>query len=235
MSLKGIDISNNQGSSFSPQLVNCDFVIMKASEGNYFTDGLMSQFWEQSGAKLKGLYHYSAGGDAEEEAQYFYNVISDKVGSSILALDWESTNNSVFGTSSASTWITTWMNKVKELTGVTPFLYIQGSAISQSTHTPKWIAAWLTGNRSTGDYPTDDEYASLRARYGNAILCQTDVGILNGWSSRLDMDAFYGTEDDWNEYAKGKTPTPGPPTPTPTKKRRKLFYIPNVYKNQYRM
>lgn len=233
-SLKGIDISNNQGSTFSPSLVSCDFVIMKASQGTTFTDGLFETFYSEAGSKLKGAYHYAAGGNAESEAEYFFNIVKSHINDCILALDWEATDNAIFGTSSASSWISSWMNKVKELSGVTPFLYIQGSAIGQSTHTPKWIAAWLTGNRTTGSYPSDEEYESLRAKYGNAVLCQTDVGILNGWSGRLDMDAFYGTETDWKNYASGKeTPDPGP-SPT-TKKKRKLFYIPNVYKNQYRM
>lgn len=86
MSLNGIDVASYQtGIDFGK--VPCDFVIVKATQGtNYRNPAYKSQLENaQKNGKLTGVYHYITGAGAEAESLYFYSVIRDQVGKSIMS------------------------------------------------------------------------------------------------------------------------------------------------------
>ena len=90
--LKGIDISNHQrGIDLSK--IDCDFIIIKATEGKSFVDPSCDRFFQQAlslGKKL-GIYHFANNSDntPEQEADWFINNTKGDIGKAIPVLDWE--------------------------------------------------------------------------------------------------------------------------------------------------
>lgn len=79
--MNGIDISNWQN-GINLAAVPFDFVICKATEGTrYVSPDCDRQIQQAVGlGKLVGVYHYVNGGDAEAEAEYFYEHCKGYVG-----------------------------------------------------------------------------------------------------------------------------------------------------------
>lgn len=98
MSMNGIDISAWQrGINLSN--VPFDFVIVKATEGTKYINGVCDSHCEDAIhlRKCFGVYHYANGGDYKQEADFFLEKVKKYVGKALLVLDWESQNNPQFG------------------------------------------------------------------------------------------------------------------------------------------
>ena len=76
MALNGIDISGWQEGIDLSQ-VPADFVIMKATEGNWLISNDCDRQYQQAKAagRCLGVYHYANGGDAKAEADFFLNTV----------------------------------------------------------------------------------------------------------------------------------------------------------------
>ena len=89
--LKGIDISHHQ-KGLDLSKIDCDFVIIKATEGIGYVDECCDGFFQQGlklGKKL-GFYHFARPvNDAVKEAQFFYNNTKNYFHHAIPVLDWE--------------------------------------------------------------------------------------------------------------------------------------------------
>ena len=121
MSLKGIDISNHQrGIDLSK--IDCDFVIMKATEGKSYVDPSCDTFFQQalSLSKKLGVYHFANNSDntAEQEANWFINNTKGYIGKAIPVLDWEDnvTDN--------VDWALDWLQRVEKAYGTKPLIYM---------------------------------------------------------------------------------------------------------------
>lgn len=93
---KGIDVSHYQGNIDFKKVkaAGYDFVIIKASEGNSYKDGMFETNYKNAVAEgLKvGIYHFgrfSSVADAKAEAKFFLDVIKDKVLTYPAVLDLE--------------------------------------------------------------------------------------------------------------------------------------------------
>ena len=201
MALNGIDISWYQR-GINIAAVPADFVIVKATEGTGYTNPC---FREQADAtlnsgKLLGIYHYISGGNWQAEAEYFVNTVKDYVGRAVLALDFESGDNSAYGDTA---YLQQCAQTVYNLTGVHPLLY--GSqrdygrlaGVSKATNCGLWIAQYPNYTR-TGyqDKPwNEDAYDCAMRQYSSA-------GALPNYGGNLDLDKFYGDRTAWLAYAK---------------------------------
>ena len=96
--MNGIDISNHQ-KGINLSAVPCDFVIIKATQGQSYVSGDYRRQIDQALSlnKLAGIYHYANGVGVEAEAEHFYKNIKPYLGKVILCLDWEGEQNSKFG------------------------------------------------------------------------------------------------------------------------------------------
>ena len=207
MALNGIDISGWQEGIDLSQ-VPADFVIMKATEGNWLISNDCDRQYQQAKAagRCLGVYHYANGGDAKAEADFFLNTVKGYVGEAILALDWESYGNPMFGVDDFN-WCKTWCDYVFDKTGVKPLIYIQKGAMERIRGVGDyglWIAQYAdystTGYQST---PWNE------GAYECVIRQYSSVGRLSGYSGDLDLDKFYGDRNSWNKYvAKSRTDTP---------------------------
>ena len=216
MALNGIDISWYQR-GINIAAVPADFVIVKATEGTWYTNPC---FRTQADAtlnsgKLLGIYHYINGGNAKAEAQYFVNAAKPYIGRAVLALDFESGSNSAYKDAG---YLQVCATEVYALTGIRPLLY--GSQcdygrlaqVSKATNCGLWIAQYAN-NDHTGyqNKPwNEDAYDCAMRQYSSA-------GSLPNYGGNLDLDKFYGDRAAWNKYAQSDHAT-NPPAPKPAPK-----------------
>lgn len=187
-------------------------VVVKATEGVGYVDSSCDAHYQRAKGqgKLLGVYHYARpdlGNSAEAEAEFFVNNIKGYIKEAILVLDWESANKWDTG------WAKRWLDKVKELTGVKPLIYMSSSV----TFAYDWSAV------VAGDY------GLWVANYGNNDGSNHGCPAVGYWgivamhqytSNPLDKDEFFGDANTWKAYAGskgGSTPAPAP-APKPSKK-----------------
>ena len=213
--LNGIDISHWQ-KNINLDVVPCDFVICKATEGTTFVDSTCDRFYQQAkkNGKLLGVYHYADGGDVHKEADFFINNCKNYIGEAILILDWESKGNASFGKNDFN-WVKTWLDYVHAKTGVKPMLYISKSIMNKFTGIGDyglWVAQYANYN------PTGyQEKPWNEGAYKCAMRQYTSSGRLNGYDGNLDLNKFYGDASAWRKYAFSYAHVTTNPV-TPTKK-----------------
>lgn len=218
MALKGIDISKWQ-TGIDLSKIDCDFVIVKATEGIGYVDRKCDSFYQQAkrlGKKL-GFYHFARPrNDAVREAQYFYNNTKNYFGEAIPILDWEAENKSDVA------WAKRWLDEVYILSGVKPVIYMSESvanAYNWSSVANADYGLWVAKYR---DNNPDYNYNMANAgSHPNVkwwkFYCMwqwTSSGRLNGYGGNLDCNVFYGDGTTWDKYA-GKSGTASKPAPAP--------------------
>lgn len=156
-----------------------------------------------------GTYHFAGGTDPRHEAEFFVNVCSPLDENQVLILDWEAQHSDPVG------WCNIFVDRVHELTGIWPIIYMNGStrnAYNWDVVTSKcgvWIA-WYDRNPDL-DLPVQGTY--IMHQY-------TSSGSVPGVSGRVDLDAWYGTVEQFSKYgyhapAPGPHPDPVIPVPQP--------------------
>ena len=208
MALQGIDISSWQ-KGLDITRVPLDFVIVKATQGTKYVNPDCARAVDQAlgAGKMAGVYHYVSGGNAVAEADYFVSQIRGWIGRVVIAIDWESNENSVWGNIG---YLRQVAQRVIDKTGVKPMIYASSSDfpwdLCKSLNLGTWVAQYANMN-PTGyqDKPWNE------TSYGCAIRQYSSSGRLHGWSGNLDLNKFYGDADDWRAYASAN----GKPAPEP--------------------
>ena len=222
MALNGIDIADWQR-GINLSAVPYDFCIVKANEG---TAGNYSTLHEQADAvlangKLLGLYHFARTGDAAAQAQVFVNEIRQYIGKAALFLDWENAGDYDLGVlAQGPGWAKAWLDKVYELTGVRPMIYMSKSVCREYD----WSAVAQNYALWMAQYPNYDDtgYQSnpwtdgggVGAFPGWAIHQYASSGRLPGYDGYLDLDIFYGDAEAWHKFA-AVNGDPSIPAPSP--------------------
>ena len=210
--LKGIDISKWQA-GIDLSKINCDFVIIKATEGKSYVDPSCDRFFQQAlslGKKL-GIYHFANNSDntPEQEADWFINNTKGYIGKAIPVLDWED------NVKSDVAWALKWLQLVEKAYGCKPLIYMSESTVNSydwSSVSNANYGLWVAKYRDkSADYNYDMSLAgkSPSVNYWKfyALWQWTDVGRLNGYSGNLDCDIFYGDANAWDKYIGNETPT----------------------------
>lgn len=204
--IEAIDVSTYQG-TINWAVVNRPIAIIKMSGGDagLYTDSKANAnyYGAKAAGKALGMYHFAGGGNPVNEADFFVAACSPLEAGDVLVLDWEIEHSDPVG------WCTQFVNRVHERTGVWPLFYTNGARLNQYDWSPvrnncgTWVA-W---------YGTDPE-GSLPIQ-GTYIMHQyTSSGSVPGIAGRVDLDAWYGSVEQFNKY--GYHPAaPLPPTPTP--------------------
>ena len=227
MSLKGIDISNHQrGLDLSK--IDCDFVIIKATEGKSHVDQYCDGFFQQAlslGKKL-GVYHFANNSDntAKQEADWFINNTRGYIGKAIPVLDWEDdvTDN--------VPWALEWLQRVGQAYGCKPLIYMSESVVNRYDWSPVANAnygIWVAKYRDNlPDYNYDMSKAgnmpSIKYWSTIALWQWTSTGRLNGWNGNLDCDVFYGDAAAWDKYVGSGSSSNTPSNPTTPQQPQRL-------------
>nr|DAQ26374.1 MAG TPA: hypothetical protein [Caudoviricetes sp.] len=185
----GIDISSHQA-GLNVAALWADFVIVKATEDDgYVNPYMVSQAQATLGAsKRLGFYHFARPGDAAAQARYFVSAVGALRAKATLWLDWEA--NAV---PQGPGWAKTFLDTVRSLTGSTPGIYMNGSALDGYD----WSAVasqyplWYAGGPDYSDYgQTYSDPAVPNVSYwGQPLIHQyTEDGRLPGYSGTLDLN-----------------------------------------------
>lgn len=185
----GIDISSHQ-SGLNVAAMWADFVIVKATEDDdYVNPYMVSQAQSTLGAgKRLGFYHFARPGDAAAQARYFVSAVGALRSKATLWLDWES--NAV---PQGPGWAKTFLDTVRSLTGATPGIYMNGSAVNGYD----WSAVasqyplWYAGGPNYSDYGASysDPAVPSVSYWGQPLIHQyTEDGRLPGYNGTLDLN-----------------------------------------------
>lgn len=209
--LKGIDISNHQrGIDLSK--IDCDFIIIKATEGKSFVDPSCDRFFQQAlslGKKL-GIYHFANNSDntPEQEADWFINNTKGYIGKAIPVLDWED------NVKSDVAWALKWLQLVEKSYGCKPLIYMSESTVNSydwssvaNANYGLWVAKYRDKN---ADYNYDMSNAgrnpAVRHWKFYALWQWTSSGRLDGYNGNLDCNVFYGDKEAWDKYIENEIP-----------------------------
>ena len=216
MSMNGIDVSGWQA-GINLAAVPCDFVIIKSTQGTSYVNKDCDRAYQQAKAagKLLGVYHYFSGGDPYAEAEFFVKNVKGYVGEAILVLDWEGEQNSKFSQGPAVA--KPFLDKVAELTGVRPLIYMSKSVCRQHDWSSVaavyglWVAQYADNN-STGykSNPWSDN-KGYGAWGSPAIFQYSSHGCLSGYNGNLDINIAYMDANGWKSYAGAKSGTVSKP------------------------
>jgi GH25 family lysozyme M1 (1,4-beta-N-acetylmuramidase)/LysM repeat protein len=209
MTESGVDISKWQGSvDWAEAKTQLGFAMVKATQGVAEVDpdyapniAALREVGEH-----RGSYHYSDGGDAAAEAE-FYVQHAGRQNGEMQALDFE---GAVLENPDPVGWAAAWLAKVIELTGNRPLIYMSGSTVTRfdwarvvALNVGLWCASW-GGTPDHGQWPF-------------AIMWQRDDnGRLAGIGGNVDQDVFYGDASVWARYANNfEPPAIAHPAPAP--------------------
>ena len=206
----GIDVSSHQAGLNIPAIW-ADFVIVKATEDDdYVNPYMVSQANATLGAsKRLGFYHFARPGDAAAQARMFVATVGSFRSKATLWLDWE--DNAV---PQGPGWAKAFLDTVKSLTGSTPGIYMNGSALNGYDWTA--VAAqyplWYAGGSEYSDYgrPYSDPAVPSVPFWGQPLIHQyTEDGSLPGYSGSLDLNRLRD-RGAWDRMINGQAPAPTP-------------------------
>lgn len=186
--LAGIDVSDFQGTiDFSKVKEDIDVVIIRVASGSSFEDSTWESNYEK--AKEEGLYigfYQSVTATSVEEAkiqaQYFYNLVSDKTYEFGLVMDFEPSDD--LSSEVMNEIAKTYLETLEILSDETPIIYSDVSRIenlwdSSLSEYPLWVA----------EYDTDAP-SSIGAWSEWIGFQYSDTGNVNGIDGNVDLDLF---------------------------------------------
>lgn len=185
----GIDISSHQA-GLNVGAIWADFVIVKATEDDdYVNPYMVSQANATLGAsKRLGFYHFARPGDAAAQARYFVSAVGALRAKATLWLDWEA--NAV---AQGPGWAKQFLDTVRSLTGSTPGIYMNGSAVNgyDWSAVAREYPLWYAGGPNYSDYGSSysDPTVPNVSYWGQPLIHQyTEDGRLPGYSGTLDLN-----------------------------------------------
>lgn len=200
--MNGIDISNHQGNGgINLDKVSFDFLIVKATEGNYFVDKFCDGFISKRRGKPFGFYHFANGGNAIEEAEFFVKNTKNYFGKGMPILDFES--NEAY--SKGIQWALDFMHRVYQLTGHKCMFYSYQARLNSVDHKaianndyPLWVAMYGANGAQGYSQPSPPSNNAWKVI---SMYQYTSNGMLAGYGGRLDLNVFYGDVNTWNKLA----------------------------------
>ena len=215
MALYGEDVSvwQSVGTGDSAQ----NFLIVKATEGAAYVDQSCDKHYQRAKAqgKLLGFYHFARPdlNGAIAEADFFVKNTRNYFGEAIPVLDWEKNTWNV-------AWAEQFLNRVYELTGVRPLIYMSASVITANnwSSVARNYGLWIAGypNKYNVKNPPTPGTKDMPYKIGPwAFWC---IWQYSSSAGTLDRDIANLTPAQWKKYAeipKAATKPQEAPQPAP--------------------
>ena len=187
---------------------NISFVSAKVTQGLSGIDKQFHNNWQgiMDNGFIRGAYHFAdTSNDPIKEAQHFLDVMGQIGYGDFLALDIEVSNL----TGPAFTnWVLSWLEKVEQVTGTTPFIYTGGPFFNQHAGKvdaattaklrkyPLWLAAYVTNpDKYVPDIWKDLGWI-LWQKAGDIAAVGDKPLHVAGIKTVVDHDVFKGTAND---------------------------------------
>lgn len=220
----GVDISNWQSVGAGDN--GADFVICKATEGTGYVDPKCDAHYQRakSQGKCLGVYHFAqpSASNARTQAEFFVNNCRGYIKEAILVLDWEVDTWNV-------AWAKEWLDRVKELTGVKPLIYMSASVITSndwSSVAGADYGLWVAGYPNKYNVPNPPKPTAGDMPYNIGAWSCWAIWQYSSSAGTLDRDVANMDRSAWAKYAGASSsskPTPTP-TPQPTPEPKKEYY-----------
>ena len=215
MALKFVDVYSGSGVALATE-PNSQGTIVKMTQGIGYVNPIANAQYAaaKKAGRLLGAYHYAGGNDPVKEANYFISNIKNYVGEAVLILDWESNQNSAYG---SKTWAKTFTDEVHRLTGVYPLVYASISALGQVASCASTCGLWVAGyptNNHSWDVPDFNAYCK---RFGYSIAPWKTYTLWQFTGGDMDRSVAAVDAAGWKKIANpsGKAdPTPAPSKPS---------------------
>ena len=233
MALNIIDISDHQATMDIAKVFQQNPLagaVVKATQGTYYVNKYYCDPWIQwliKNKKLWGFYHFLEGSpNAAAEAKYFVQHCKNYFGKGLCVADWEEPAY-LKGTD----YLYDFLKEVFVLTGVKPVVYIRQGLVAQyktgltaiaGAGYKLWLAQYASNNPS-GLQANPWQGGSIYPWEDYIMHQYSDHGRLNGYSFDLDLNLFYGTEDDWWALAQSNEVKPVPAEPVYTPSRDEII------------
>src|SRR5512139_340543 len=216
MPLNGYDIAGVNGSGIITTALTGAFTIVKASEGQTFTDPSHDSFVSQlrSKGKLVGHYHYGRPdtkdtGDAVKEADHFIAAAKARTGETMW-LDFEKSETADQRVNWPE-WVIAFCDRVKARTGAACGVYwsdwfinrVMENATAAQAAKIRAYPLWKAGNNNA--YVTDPS-AGYGSIHGWPVLTCWQWTDKQG-SLGIDRDIFYGDGGQWKALGVGAPTT----------------------------
>ncbi|RVU69982.1 MULTISPECIES: glycoside hydrolase family 25 protein [Lactobacillus] len=201
MALNIVDLSSNNGPVNLAALkkAGADGVIIKATESTWYVNQCFAGQVKQAAklGLLVGAYHYSDGGNATANIDFYWKTIkpyAKYIG--LHVLDYEGVNITRGGVAHAKTALA----HMKQLTGKTPVIYMGLSDEnsynwSSVTGYPLWVAQYNDMYTHYGFKPRSI-YGSLRHWKSMKMFQYSSTTVIGGY--KVDVSAYYGTKAEWS-------------------------------------
>lgn len=190
-------------------------IVVKATQGDYYVSQYCDCFIQTTKRLEKpwGFYHFAdARTDAVSQANFFVENCFNYFGEGIPILDWEDLyENGELVSSPTIDWVNAFVARVHELTNVWPWVYGNPWRFDQgklNQNCAVWVADYPEVISPSFEYA---ENAQCPEANGNVVAWQfCSDGRLKGYDGNLDLDLFYGNQEQWAAYAKGDRRTSSP-------------------------
>lgn len=206
----GMDLSNYQ-KQIDLRKGNYDFCIIKATEGIGYIDKSFHRYSAQLTDlnKLIGCYHFARPDlhgteiGMKNEAYCFIETIKDAglLGKAILVLDWETEPMD------REDLLTSWLETVKEKTGVVPFIYGSKSKLNKwkdwkaLKNYPIWVAQWPTVQPLLVGDKINFKEPVLNGENVWKIWQYSSTGLYPDFNGTVDLDYASMNEDEWKRLS----------------------------------
>ena len=227
--LLGVDISNYQA-GMSMAAVDPDFAIVMVTQdtgrfafANQYHQAQLDEAVSQG--RPVGVYHYVGGGDsgsaedAQAEADRFLDAVraTGHFNRVMWCIDWEAGDNSAWGNEA---YLGIIIDRVQRATGKPVMLYASSGSYPWSLAVQYGCGTWAA--QYADDALTGWDKSPWSDGSWTAQMHQyTGHGRVPGYGGDLDLDVFYGSEDDFRAYAIDSSSTPSAPrrapAPAPTR------------------
>lgn len=193
------DLSQYQPGDNYPEPI--ELIKVSGGDAGLYYDSKATQHYyaAQNAGKAIGMYHFAGGTDPIQEADHFIRACSPLTENDVLVLDWEVHHPNPVE------WCRIFIQRVKDVTTVTPLIYMNTSTENAYDWTPvinQNVGLWLADYR----YSPDE----------NCPVKHWPTYVMHQYTSTpYDKDAFFGTVDQFKAYGYHTTTSVPVETPTP--------------------